>query len=104
MAVTYANNEIIYRGSVTLMYVEITLDSSYTTSGEAINASDFGMSMILGINPFSAEGFVVEAVKSTPAAWLMKGYAWSNTTNTAIEFASGLNRSGITIPCLIIGR
>jgi hypothetical protein len=104
MAVTYANREILFRGSVTLMYVEITFDSSYTTSGEAINASDFGFAMILGINPFSAEGFVVEPVRSTDAAWLLKGYAWSGSTNTAIEFASGLNRSGITVPCIVIGR
>lgn len=104
MAVTYANREILFRGSVTMYYVEITFDSAYATAGEAINASDFGMAMILGINPFSAEGFVVEPVRSSASAWLLKGYAWSGSTNTAIEWASGLDRSSVTVPCIVIGR
>lgn len=104
MAVTYANREIIFRGSVTMMYVEITLDSSYTTSGETILASDFGMGMILNIWPASADGFAVDAVKTTPASWLLKAFANSASTNTVTEFASGLDRSGVTVNALVIGR
>ena len=104
MAVTYANGQIINRASWTEYYVEITLDSAYATGGETLNASDFGMTVIQSITPQSAEGFVVEPARSSDSVWTLKLYAWSNTTNTAIEMASGVDRSGITIPVVVRGR
>lgn len=105
MAVSYANREILYRGSVTMMYVEITMDSSYATAGEAVNATDFGMGAILGIIPFGAlGGFAVEPVRSSDAAWLLKVYAYSSNSNTSIELVSAKNLSTATVRCLIIGR
>lgn len=105
MAVTYANGEIISRGKYTLYYTEITLDSSYATSGEAVNAADFGMKIIKAIFPAHAEGYEVEPVRSTDAAWLIKVYAFSTNTNTvASEIVSGKDLSAVTIPCLIVGR
>ena len=104
MAVTYANREIVSRGTYTLYYVEITMDSAYVTAGEPVAASDFGFKMIKGIWPSHGEGFFVEPVRSSDSAWLLKMYSNSASTNTAVEFASGLDRSGITIPCLVLGR
>jgi hypothetical protein len=104
MAVTIENREIIFKAQYTGIYADITFDSSYLTGGEAIAASDFGFGMIRTIIPASAEGFAVEAIESNPASWLLKGYAYSGSTNTATEFASGLNRSGVTVRCLVIGR
>ena len=104
MAVTYANREIIFRGSVTMLYVEITLDNSYLSGGEQVKAADFGMATILGINPFSAKGFVVEPVRTDAANWLIKAYAYSASTNTATEFSSAIDRSAIVIPCIVLGR
>lgn len=104
MAVSYANREILTRGTWTLYYVEITLDSAYLTGGEAIAAADFGFSVIKGIWPSHAEGFHVEPVRTDDDSWLMKLYSNSASTNTAIEISSGVDRSGIMIPCLILGR
>jgi hypothetical protein len=104
MAVTYTNRDELFRGKYTMYLVDITFDSSYATAGEAIAAADFGFAMIRGIWPAHAEGFNVEAVRSSDSAWLLKGYAYSGSTNTAIEWASGLDRSSITVPCLVLGR
>lgn len=105
MAVTYANTEIVSRGKYTLIYTEITMDSSYAANGEAVNAADFGFAMIKGIWPASAEGYTVEPVRSTDLAWLMKVYAFSNSTNTVLgNIVTGKDLSDITIPCLVLGR
>lgn len=105
MAVTYANGEIVSRGKFILYYTEITLDSSYASGGESIAASDFGFAFIKGIWPASAEGYTVEAVRSSDTAWLMKVYAFSNSTNTVLgNIVTGKDLSDITIPCLVLGR
>lgn len=105
MAVTIANREIISRGSYTLYYAEITLDSSYAASGEAVDAADFGFKIIKGIWPSHAEGYIVEPVRSTDAAWLIKVYSFSTSTNTVGgEIVTGKNLSAVTIPVLVLGR
>jgi hypothetical protein len=105
MAVTYANREIISRGTYTLYYVEITMDSAYAADGEAIAAADFGFKVIKGIWPSHAEGHIVEPVRSSDTAWLMKVYAFSNSTNTVLgNIVTGKDLSAVTIPCLILGR
>ena len=105
MAVTYANREIISRGTYTLYYVEITLDSSYAASGEAIAAQDFGFTVIRGIWPSHAEAYTVEPVRTDDDSWLLKVYGETATTNTvAGEMVTGKDLSAVTIPCLILGR
>lgn len=104
MAVTIANTDIITRGEFTFLYSEITLDSSYATSGESITAADFGLKLIKGVWPSHAEGYVVEPVRSSDTAWLIKVYAYSSNSNTATEMVSGKDLSAVTIPVLILGR
>lgn len=104
MAVTYANREILYRGTYTLMYVEITLDSSYTTAGETISATDFGFGVIKGIWPTMGAGYTFEAVRSSDTAWLLKSYASGANTNTATELVSGKDLSAVTCRALVLGR
>lgn len=104
MAVSYANREFMFRGTWNLLYVEITLDSSYAASGESIAAADFGMTVIKAVNPFSAEGYVVEPVRSSDTAWLIKVFASGANTNTATEIVTGKDLSAVTIPCFIVGR
>ncbi len=105
MAVSYANREIVSRGRYTLYYVEITLDSAYAASGEAVAAADFGFSMIKGIWPSHAEGYVVEPVRTDDDSWLIKVYSFSTSTNTVgAEIVTGKDLSAVTIPCLVLGR
>lgn len=105
MAVSYANREILYRGTYNLYYVEITMDSSYAASGEAIAAADFGFTVIRGIWPSHAEGYTVEPVRTDDDSWLMKVYGESANTNTiAAEMVTGKDLSAVTIPCLVLGR
>ena len=105
MAVTFANQHILFRASRTFLYSEITMDSSYTTSGETINASDFGLKEILAIFPAAAKGYTVEAVKSTDAVFLMKVYSFSTNTNTVgAEMVSAKDLSAVVIPVLVVGR
>jgi hypothetical protein len=105
MAVSYANREAAHRGTWTWYLVDITLDSSYATSGEAVNAADFGFTVIRGIWPSHAEGYTVEMVRSSDSAWLIKVYGETATTNTiAAEMVSAKDLSSVTIPCIVIGR
>lgn len=104
MAVTIANREILYRGTYTLMYVEITMDSSYATAGESISATDFGFSVIKGLWPSVTGGYVVDAVRSSDTAFLIKYWAAGPNTNTATELVSGKDLSAVTLRCMILGR
>ena len=105
MAATVANNHIIHRGSRTLMYSEITMDSSYAANGEALTAGMFGLSEILGIWPASAKGYTVEAVKTDAANWKLKVYSFSTTTNTVGgDIVAALDLSALVAPVLVVGR
>jgi hypothetical protein len=104
VALTHANTEIILRATYTILYTEVTFDTSYLTGGEAITPASVGLREIAFIIPGSSEGFEVEAIKSSPSAWLLQAFASSASTNTATEFASALDRSGLTVDLLIIGR
>ena len=104
MAVSYANREILISQNWRFEYVDITLDSSYATSGEPINAADFGFTVIKGVIPFHCGGYVIEPVRSSDTAWLLKVYAYSSNSNTAVELVSAKNLSAITVPAIIIGR
>jgi hypothetical protein len=105
MAVTYGNREIISRGTYTLYYVEITLDSAYASGGEDIAASDFGFKMIKGIWPSHAEGYIVEPARTDDDSWLLKVYSFSTSTNTVGgAIVTGKDLSAVTIPCLVLGR
>lgn len=104
MAVSYANREIIVRGTYTLYYVEITMDSSYASGGEAIVAADFGFKTIKGIWPSHAEGYVTEFERTNDSDWKVKFYAFSPNSNTAIAMVTVKDLSAVTIPCLVLGR
>lgn len=104
MAVTYANREFMFRGTWNLLYVEITFDSAYAASGEPIAAADFGMTVIKGVIPFHGGGYVIEPVRSSDTAWLLKMYAYSSNSNTATQLVTGKDLSAITVPCFIVGR
>lgn len=104
MAVSYANREILISQTWRFEYVDITLDSSYAASGEPIAAADFGFTVIKGVIPFHCGGYVIEPVRSSDTAWLLKVYAYSSNSNTAIQLVTGKDLSAITVPCIIIGR
>lgn len=104
MAATFANTDIVSRGKWTLIYSEMTMDSAYAASGEAIDAATFGFKIIKGIWPSHGEGYVVEPVRTDDDSWLMKVYAYSANSNTAIEIVTGKDLSAVTIPLLILGR
>lgn len=106
MAASVGNRHILHRGTRTLMYAEITLDSSYASGGEAVNAADFGFTSILGMFPAgNTAGYVFECTKSTYSQFLVKVYSFSNTTNTVVgEIVTGKSLSTVVIPILIVGR
>lgn len=104
MAVTFDNTTIILRASYTILATEVTFDTSYATGGETLSPASVGLREINFILPGSSEGFDVEAIRSSPTAWLLQLFAISNSTNTALEFASGLDRSSVTVDLLVIGR
>jgi len=105
MAVSYANREILSRGTWTTYYVEITLDSAYAAGGEAVTAQDLGFTVIKGIWPSHAEGYTVEFVRTDDDSWLIKVYGEAATTNTiAAQMVTGKDLSAVTIPCMIVGR
>lgn len=107
MALSFANTEIVTRGTFTILYTECTFDTSYATGGEAFGAAELRALGLQGANfiiPGSSEGFAVECIKSTPTSWLFQMFSISGSTNTALEAASGLDRSGVTVDLLVIGR
>lgn len=106
MAATIANQHTIFRGSRTVKYAEVTLDSAYASGGEAINAADFGFAQILGVFcGGTPAGYSTEITKSTDTQFLVKVYAFSNTTNTVVgQIVTGKDLSAVTIPVLVIGR
>jgi hypothetical protein len=105
MAISIAERESLFRGRYTFMYAELTLDSSYATSGESLAAADFGFGVIKAIFASHAEGYTIEFVRSSDTAWLVKVYGEASTTNTiAAEMVSGKDLSAVTIPVLIVGR
>jgi hypothetical protein len=105
MAATFANTDIISRGKWNLVYTEMTLDSSYATSGEAIAAAEFGMKVIKGIWASGADGYTIDPVRSSDTAWLLKVFGETATTNTvAAEMVSGKDLSSVVIPLLVLGR
>lgn len=106
MAATIANRHIIHRGKFSLMYAEVTLDSSYASGGESVAAADFGMTQILGMFPAgNTAGYVFECTRSTDISFLIKVYSFSNTTNTVVgQIVTGKDLSAVTIPLLIVGR
>lgn len=106
MAATIASRHILHRGKFTLMYAEVTMDSSYASGGEAVNAADFGFSQILGMfTAGNTAGYMFECTKSTDTQFLIKVYSFSNTTNTVVgQIVTGKDLSAVTIPLLIVGR
>lgn len=105
MAVTFANREIVNSTSWKLMYVEITLDSSYLTGGEAVTAKDLGFSVIRGIwVDDTSGGYVVTTNRSSDTSWTIKVWGYSSATNTSAEMVSGKDLSAVTLRCLVLGR
>lgn len=104
MALTFASTEILFRGTYTFLVTEVTFDTSYATGGETLSPSSVGLREIAWIIPGSSEGFEIEAIKTNPSSWLLQMFANSANTNTATEIASGLDRSAVSVDCLIIGR
>lgn len=106
MAATVANQEIVSRGTYTMKYAEITLDSAYLTDGEAIEAATFGFAVIkLIIIQDDPAGYTIESVRTDDDSWKIKVYSFSNTTNTVLgNIVSGKDLSAVTIRCLVVGR
>ena len=109
MAVTYANTTILYRGPYTLIYTEVTLDTSYPADGESIVPADVGLREFAMILPASSEGFTVEAVRSSPTAGLIKVFAsltpdTNSATSVPLESSVGRDLSALTVDLLIVGR
>ena len=111
MAITYANTEygVIAGGPGSKWaYTEMTLDSSYTSGGEIVTATDFGMTSIRAIFPaYTVGGYIVEFSKTTDAAWKVKAYMHINITTSASVLAPEVNvarsLSTVVIPVLIRG-
>ncbi len=104
MAVSYANTTIIFRGPYTILATEATFDTAYVTGGEDLLPESVGLREINFVIPGGAEGFEVEPIRSSPTAWLLQLFSFSASTNTALEAASAIDRSGITVDLLIVGR
>lgn len=105
MAATFANREYIARGAWNLMYVEVTLDSSYLTGGEAITAKDLGFSVIRAIwVDDTVGGYPVVTTRSSDTSWTFKFFAFSSSSNTATELVSGKDLSTVVLRCLVLGR
>lgn len=110
MALTYANNSVIYRGPVTLIYTEITFDSSYAAGGETVDGpKDFGLAQILGIIPIITAGWDVTYKKTDASSGTFQLFAsltpdTNSATSAPLEASVGRNASSITISCIVVGR
>ena len=109
MALTFAARDTLYRGPVTLIYVELTFDSSYAAGGETVNATDFGLTTILGVIPIITAGYDVTYKKTTAATGTFQMFAsLTPDTNSAVsapvESSAGRDLSALTIPCIVVGK
>lgn len=110
MALSYGNTSTIYRGPVTLIYTEITFDSSYAAGGETVDGpKDFGLATILGIIPIITAGWDVTYKKTNTSSGTFQVFAsltpdTSSAVAAPLEASTGRDVSSIVVSCIVVGR
>lgn len=88
---------------VSFVTATVTFDSSYPTGGEAVAASDFGLSSIRGLIVGSNDEAGVSARWDASASKL-KLFDEENTSGIEAEFANTGDASANVVTLLAIGR
>ncbi len=110
MALTWANQHVIYRGPRTLVYAEATFDSSYNAGGETVNAGDItGLSSIIGMAVLQNGGYDATYTRTNDTSGKLQIFAsLTPDTNSAVsaplEAAAARDYSTTAISCLFVGR
>lgn len=109
MALSYANEKIIYRGHYAIKYSEVTFDSSYASGGETVNASDFGFATLLAVIPTATAGYNVVYTKTNDGSGVLRVFASSTpSTNSAtaapLESSVARDLSAVVASLIVIGR
>ncbi len=109
MALTYANQKTIYRGSHTVIIVDATWDNSYAAGGEVINASDVGLVTINVVIPTATAGYNAVYSKTNDASGKLAIYPTINpstnsATATPVDASAGRDLSTVVATLFIVGR
>ena len=109
MAVAVTGVAAVFDGQVRVRYANVTFDSSYATSGEALTASDFGLYNILAVFPAGSPNV---SVAYDPTNKKLLAYKTNTTTATGTTIAiTGLNEvpsatdlSALVCQVLVVGN
>lgn len=109
MALSWANVTVMYRGAKTMVYGEVTFDSSYAAGGETVNATDVGLTTIDILVPAATRGYNVQYAKTNAAAGTLAIFASATPdTNSAtaapLDSAVARAYSTVSVSCFIIGN
>ncbi len=108
MAITWANVKTIYRGPISIVYAEATLDSGYAAGGEVITATDIGLQTIKAMIPTATAGYDATYSKTNDASGKLAVYASTNpSTNSAVavplDSSVGRDYSTTAFSCIFFG-
>lgn len=109
MAATFGDVIRVYDGPRRIRLVEVTLDSSYPTGGEALTAADLALQQIDAV--FTTGGEDGWLVTWDQSALKLIAYGTGTATATAGaniaqlgEAPSAADLSAVNVFCLVIGR
>lgn len=91
------------RGNVVAFACKVTFDNSYPTGGEAIAASDFGLSTIAFVAVNAQSGVVTKFVRWDSANSKLLIYIEDGTSGISAEAANASDQSAVTVDLLVIG-
>ena len=86
----------------TLVVASILFDSGYPAGGEAVVASDFGLSNLESIVIGSVEGDPTSVAAWDPSASKVMLYEEDATSGISVDFAT-TDASAITVTALVVG-
>ncbi len=109
MALTLGGVTRLYRGPITIVYVEYTFDSGYAAGGETITATDIGLQSIKSLWPTVTAGYNVTYAKTNDQSGKLAIYAsltpdTNSATSAPLDSSVGRDYSLITVSCLVVGN
>ncbi len=110
MALTWANQHVIYRGPRTLVYAEATFDNSYDAGGETVHGGDIsGLTSIIGMTAMQSGGYDSTYTRTNDTSGKIQIFAsltpdTNSATSVPLESAAARDFSTTTISYLIVGR
>lgn len=84
--------------------VDVALDNSYPTGGEALSARELGMQTVLTALPELAAGYVARYNQSTGKLMVYYGDNNNASDGPLIEVPNATDLSAVTVRMTVIGR